>query len=85
MNPKENSFKNVMTIKELSQYLKISVSSLYFLTSSGKIPAVKVGKHWRYMQSEILNLWPQKITNPILMIETCNVESSRPALYATIR
>lgn len=50
----------VLTIKELSDLLKIPVSSLYFLTNAGKIPAVKVGKHWRYLEKDIMSLWPAK-------------------------
>lgn len=56
---KPNEFK-VMDIRELSEFLRIPVSSLYFLTKTGKIPAAKVGKHWRYLESDILRLWPAK-------------------------
>ena len=38
----------VMTIHEVSEYLRIPVSSLYRLAQSGKIPCQKVGRHWRF-------------------------------------
>ena len=44
---------NVMTIDELADYLKIAKSSLYKLAQDGKLPAQKVGKHWRFSRDAI--------------------------------
>jgi len=46
----------VMTIKELSKYLKISRSTLYKLAQEGKLPAQKVGRHWRFHR-EAVDAW----------------------------
>jgi excisionase family DNA binding protein len=46
----------VMTIGELSKYLKISRSTLYKLAQEGKVPAQKVGRHWRFHR-EIVDRW----------------------------
>jgi len=43
----------VMTIGELSKYLKISRSTLYKLAQEGKLPAQKVGRHWRFHKEGI--------------------------------
>ena len=43
----------VLTIEELSAYLKISRSTLYKLVSEGKIPSQKVGRHWRFRRAAI--------------------------------
>ena len=43
----------VLTIDELSQYLKIAKSTLYKLAQEGRIPAQKVGKHWRFRKAAI--------------------------------
>lgn len=43
----------VLTIDELSSYLKISKSSLYKLVQIGRLPGVKVGKHWRFRRDTI--------------------------------
>lgn len=43
----------VMTIGELSEYLKISTSSLYKLAQQGRIPGQKIGKHWRFHKDAI--------------------------------
>lgn len=44
----DESFPDVMTIQETSQYLRIPVSSLYKLAQEGRIPCQKVGRHWRF-------------------------------------
>ena len=43
----------VMTIAELSKYLKISRSTLYKLAQEGKLPAQKVGRHWRFRRDAV--------------------------------
>lgn len=43
----------VMTIEELSEYLKISRSTLYKLAQEGKLPAQKVGRHWRFHRDAV--------------------------------
>lgn len=46
----------VMTIKQLADYLQLSVPSLYQMAQHGKLPAAKVGKHWRF-QREVIDEW----------------------------
>jgi excisionase family DNA binding protein len=43
----------VLTITELSKYLKISRSTLYKLAQEGKVPAQKVGRHWRFHRDAV--------------------------------
>ena len=38
----------IMTIEEVAEFLRIPVSSAYKLALAGKIPAQKVGRHWRF-------------------------------------
>jgi excisionase family DNA binding protein len=44
---------DVLTIEELSIYLKIPKSTLYKLVREGKVPAQKVGRHWRFRKVAI--------------------------------
>ena len=44
---------SILTIDELSNYLKISKSSLYKLVQAGRIPGQKVGRHWRFNKDAI--------------------------------
>ncbi|MFC2167774.1 helix-turn-helix domain-containing protein [Acidobacteriota bacterium] len=53
MNANSNA---IMSIDELSDYLKISKSTLYKLSQEGKVPSQKVGRHWRY-RKETIDIW----------------------------
>ena len=46
---------DVLTIEELSSYLKIPKSTLYKLVREGKIPSQKIGRHWRFRKEAIDN------------------------------
>lgn len=47
---------DVLTIDELSGYLKIPKSTLYKLVREGQIPCQKVGRHWRF-RKEAIDRW----------------------------
>ncbi len=44
---------NILTIEELSSYLRISRSTLYKLAQEGRVPCQKVGRHWRFRKVAI--------------------------------
>jgi excisionase family DNA binding protein len=44
---------DILTLEELHGYLKIPKPTLYVLAQSGRIPAAKVGKHWRFRQRDV--------------------------------
>ena len=48
--------QEVLTIAELSEYLKIPKSTVYKLCQEGKIPGQKVGRHWRFRR-ETIDQW----------------------------
>ena len=50
---------DVMTMKELADYLKIAEKTAYRFASDKKIPGFKVGNAWRFRKSEIDN-WIKK-------------------------
>ncbi len=50
----------ILNVKEVSQYLKIPVSTVYKLVQDGKVPAVKFGKHWRFLKKDIEHLFEMK-------------------------
>jgi excisionase family DNA binding protein len=47
---------DVLTIEDLSEYLKISKSTLYKLVREGNIPCQKIGRHWRF-RKEAIDRW----------------------------
>ena len=44
----------IVTAKEVSQYLKLTESTIYKLASIGEIPGFKIGKSWRFDMEEVL-------------------------------
>ena len=44
---------DIMTVKELADYLKIAEKTAYRFASEGKVPGFKVGSAWRFRKSEI--------------------------------
>jgi len=43
----------IMTVKELADYLKIAEKTAYRFASEGKVPGFKVGSAWRFKKAEI--------------------------------
>ena len=54
MNNRRGKNIRVWTIHEVSQCLNVPVASLYELVKKGKIPGQKIGKHWRFLEEDIL-------------------------------
>ncbi len=50
----------ILNIKEVSDYLKIPVSTVYKLAQDGKVPAIKVGKHWRFLKKDLDEMFSQQ-------------------------
>ena len=44
---------NVLSVRDVAIFLKINEQTVYRLARSGKIPARKIGKQWRFSRSEI--------------------------------
>ena len=50
---------DIMTMKELADYLKIAEKTAYRFASEKKVPGFKVGNAWRFRKSEVDN-WIKK-------------------------
>ena len=42
-----------LTPKEVAEYLKVDIMTIYRLAKEGRIPASKVGHLWRFKRTEI--------------------------------
>jgi excisionase family DNA binding protein len=51
---------NIVTAKEVGQYLKLTESTIYKLVSEGELPGFRIGKSWRFDMEEILRLIKKK-------------------------
>ncbi len=52
----DNSASKVMTVKELSDYLKVHPSTIYRQLRRGKLPAFRMGSDWRF-NIESIDKW----------------------------
>jgi excisionase family DNA binding protein len=48
-----------LTLEQIAEYLQMSTSSIYKMAQTGKIPAYKVGRQWRFKKEEI-DKWVEK-------------------------
>lgn len=46
----------VLTLAEVSEYLRIPVSTIYKLSREGSLPAQKIGRNWRY-HKDVIDDW----------------------------
>jgi len=53
---KKDTNKQIMDIKELSEYLGIGKSKIYSLIRTKKIPASKIGKQYRFSK-DVVDSW----------------------------
>ncbi len=47
--------ENIVTAKELGQYLKLSDSTIYKLAAKGEIPGFRIGDSWRFDMAEVID------------------------------
>lgn len=52
----------LMTVKDLTEYLQLSQSSIYQLIRKSSIPVMKIGRQWRFRKEEIDKWLGQKQT-----------------------
>src|SRR5205085_7529783 len=45
-----------LTTEEVLEYLQVNLRTVYRLIKAGKIPAVRVGRQWRFRKSDI-DMW----------------------------
>jgi excisionase family DNA binding protein len=58
----------ILTVKEVAEYLKVNERTIYRLATEKKIPAFRVGTSWRFRRAEV-DSW----------INAGGVDSDKPA------
>jgi excisionase family DNA binding protein len=53
----------ILTSKEVANYLRISEATLYKLISNGEIPAFRIATAWRFTRDGIENWLIKKVNN----------------------
>jgi len=53
--------REVMDIKEASEYLRINTDTMYRYAAEGLVPAFRLGNRWRFKRS-LLDEWMVKLS-----------------------
>ena len=69
MNVTENE---IMTVQEVAEYLRLNEMTIYRLAQEGKLPALKIGRSWRF-KKELIDEWFRRGAEVALSVGTGNV------------
>jgi len=64
--------KEIMTVKQVSEYLQMHEHTIYKLARSGQIPSLKIAGQWRF-KKDVIDKW---ISEESLVRATHNIKSS---------
>jgi len=53
--------KEIMTVKQLAEYLQMDEHTVYKLARSGQIPSLKIAGQWRFKR-DVIDKWISKET-----------------------
>jgi excisionase family DNA binding protein len=69
----------VMTVNELSDYLRVHRSTIYRLLKKGQIPGFKIGSDWRF-NVEVIDEW--RLKQGAGLLDEAVVEEVAPTHHA---
>lgn len=77
MKKRENE---IMTVKQVAQYLQMDEHTIYKLARAGKIPSIKIAGQWRF-KKEIIDRWIgeqslERVTQNIRLFSSRKVDKS---------
>lgn len=67
---------DLLTLSEVSKFLKVPKSTIYKLARERRLPGHKVGKHWRFVREEI-EAWVQNSMDEEPMVGAATGNGSR--------
>ncbi len=72
--PKDDGRREILTVRDVADYLNCHHSTIYRLVNSGQIPAFRLGSDWRFKR-DVIDRW----------IEQENVRAETQRLNARTR
>ena len=70
MNALRDAFEpggSIMTVHDIAMYLRLSEAKVYKLAKEGQLPALRVGKSWRF-RKDLVDEWIRRETELALHI-----------------
>ena len=59
LNNSESGFQAFLTTEEVLAYLRITPRTIYRLIRSGELPALRIGRQWRFRRTD-LDAWLER-------------------------
>jgi excisionase family DNA binding protein len=73
-NKMSSSEKDIMTVREVAEYLRLNEMTIYRLARKGEVPALKVGRTWRF-KKELIDEWFRQAASTIHDIGSADNEA----------
>ena len=65
---KTNDHLLILTVADVAQYLRISEAKVYRLAKERRLPAIRIGKTWRF-RKDLLDEWLSQCTESRLKVD----------------
>lgn len=59
--------KQLLSARQVASYLQLSVLTIYDWAQKGNLPAIKVGRNWRFRRSD-LEAWLDRNSHPPVIV-----------------
>jgi len=57
----------IMTVHDVAEYLRLSEAKIYKMANEGRVPAIRMGKTWRF-KKELIDEWIRRETELALHV-----------------
>jgi excisionase family DNA binding protein len=57
----------IMTVHDVAEYLRLSEAKVYKMANEGRVPALRMGKTWRF-KKELIDEWIRRETELALHV-----------------
>jgi excisionase family DNA binding protein len=57
----------IMTVHDVAEYLRLSEAKVYKMANEGRVPALRMGKAWRF-KKELIDEWIRRETELALHV-----------------
>jgi excisionase family DNA binding protein len=57
----------IMTVHDVAEYLRLSEAKVYKMANEGRVPALRMGKTWRF-KKELIDEWIRRETELTLRV-----------------
>lgn len=62
------NYLTILTVREVAEYLRMSEAKVYRLAKERSLPAIRIGKAWRF-RKDLLDEWLSQCTESRLKVD----------------